>query len=179
MAKKNRKVHRDAKLAIAPNPNYQKQAVKSAMSDSNDIGVVCHTPGRKGFMEKLKTRGLFYRCVADVKRYKQSNQDASFLQLYIYLQEKYPDIFDTPVNKKTTGSNFKKVIDAEPLMSSAWYGDYNSLIDLAEIRLYEVLTKDDIEPSISIRAYDTLKKYEEVKIDEEDDSNKIVFGFSD
>ena len=64
-------------------------------------------------------------------------------------------------------------------MSSAWYGDYNSLIDLAEIRLYEVLTKDEIEPSISIRAYDTLKKYEEVKIEEEDDNNKIVFGFSD
>lgn len=182
MSRKNKIKTRDARLSVIANPNNRGQAKKSAMSDSKtELHDVCHTVGRKGYAEKCKGAGLFFQVCACIRKFRILNPDSSALDLYKELHVKYPTIFDIEPDKMY-GSNFLKMIQAEPGFCKAYYSNGVDLVSLAEYRIQLILDDENTDDKNIISAYDKLKKYElaekQLNADTGDiDDTSIVFGF--
>lgn len=159
MSRKKKIKTRDARLSVMPNPNNRGQAIKSEMSDSKtEIHEVSHTAGRKGYAEKCKGMGLFFQVCACIRTFRINNPDTSAKDLYKELHIKYPMIFEAEP-EDIYGSNFLKVIQAEPAFCKAYYSNGVNLVELAEYRLQLILDDENTETKDVISAYDKVKKY--------------------
>ena len=70
--------------------------------------------------------------------------------------------------------NFKKKIEQDVGWTNAYYCCQTQLIDLAKDRLYEVLSKEDIDDSTVISAYDKVMKYSLAEQSKATDNDKDI-----
>lgn len=132
---------------------------KSAMLDEVDE---VHCVGRKGYAEKCKLLGIFYQVTVSIQEFRVEYPNSSYVDLYKYLHDTYPFVFDTPADKVYSG-NISKMINNEPAWSKAYFCGKRDLIKIAEYRIGNMLEQDDLEDTTLLKAYDTLKKYQNDK----------------
>ena len=139
---------------------------KSVLLDSVDE---VHMVGRKGYAEKAKTLGCFLQITISIQEYRQEFPNSSYVDLYKYLHDTFPFIFEKGTAEVYSG-NVSKIINNEPAWSKAYFCGKRDLIKMAEYRIGNILEKEDTEDTTIIKAYDTLKKYEN---DKKNDANDI------
>lgn len=151
---------RDARLSVMPNPNYQKQAKKSEMLDNVDtIEEVAHTSGNKGFAQRCKEQGIMLRVCAYIRKFRVENPDTSASDLYKELHRCFPQVF-VKDPEEMYGSNFMKVIQAEPDWNSAFFSQHTDLKSLAEYRVFKILEDEKSSEVTVMKAYDKVMRYE-------------------
>lgn len=173
--KKNNKPKRNANLAVTPAKVVYESKKAAAVNNGADPFDKELKNGKPSYVFKAQQAGDYRKIGAYIRDYRRKNPDCTYVDMYSKLRERFPWIFD----KDMVSGNISKIINGDKLWRSCYFTNKDELIALAELRIEELLDDDDTKPETIIRAYDTLKKYEEVKIEEEDDNNKIVFGFSD
>lgn len=159
MSKRNRrKRSRDGRLAVQPNQLNQSVVLKKAdmLDDKETMFDVAHMAGRKSYVQKAKEQGLYYLIKAQIRKYRIENRDSSYADLYKYIQPLFPTVFD---DEDMNAGNFKKKIEQDVGWSNAFYCCQAELIDLANDRMYELLSKDNIEDNVILSAYDKVMKY--------------------
>ena len=132
---------------------------KSAMLDNNEE---IHCVGRIGYAEKCKKLGIFYQVTVSIQDFRQDYPNSSYVDLYKYLHDTFPCVFDTDPSKVYSG-NVSKFINNEPDWSKAYFCYKRDLIKIAEYRIGNILEDDGTDDATVIKAYDTLKKYENDK----------------
>ena len=181
---KDNRNKRIGQLAVVPTPSARTPQ-KSLMLDNKNIDVnsVQSMKGGKSYSEKAKMQGLYITITASIRKFREANRDSTFSQLYQHLIDNFPTVFE---NMSSHPSNVSKIISADPQWSQAWFCNL-SLVELAEQRMLEVLTKEDIDDSTKIIAYDKVKKYaiaeKQMEQAQKESSNnndiEIQFTFSD
>lgn len=162
MNKKNRANKRDARYSVVPTQGQRKQKKKSLYSDDKTkMHEVAHMKGRKGYAEQCKTAGIFYQVCALIRKYRTDNPDTSALDVYTMLHEHYNGFIFDKDPKQIWGSNFMKTIQEEPAWCQAFYCNKDTLKEIARQRVYEVITKEDIDDAVALKAYDVIMKYEQ------------------
>jgi len=147
-------------LAVVPTPSARTPKKSMMLDDKNiDVNTVKSMKGGKSYSEKAKMQGLYICITAGIRKFRQENRDSTFSDLYVYLQENFPTVFQ---NMSSNASNVAKIISADPQWSQAYFCNL-SLIELAEQRMSEVLTDESIDNSTKINAYDKVWKYELAK----------------
>lgn len=150
---------RDGRLATVP----EKKLNRSKLT--ND----------KGYAAKCQKQGIFLRVTISIKEFRQKYPNSTYIDTWKMLHEEYPFVFDTPPDKVYPG-NVSKIINSNPEWQEAYFCGKEDLIKMAEYKLSKLLESDKTSSSDIIKIYDTLKKYEEYKEDEDDDSNEITFS---
>ena len=158
MSRRYKKKNRDGRLAVQPNTLNQSVVLKKAdmLDDKETMFDVPHTAGRKSYVQKAKEQGLYFLIKAQIRKFRIENKDSSAADLYAYIQPLFPTVFD---DKDMNAGNFKKKIEQDAGWCNAFYCCQSELIDLANDRMYELLSKDDVADKDIINAYDKIKKY--------------------
>lgn len=183
MSRKYKKKNRDGRLAVQPNPLNQSVVLKKAdmLNDKEKMFNVPHTAGRKSYIQKAKEQGLYLLIKAQIRKFRVANKDSSYADLYKYIQPLFPTVFD---DEDMNAGNFKKKIEQDDGWSNAFYCCQTELIDLANDRMYDILSSEKTDDKTIVAAYDKVMKYDLAKkqleqgvgTDDADD-NSIVFGF--
>lgn len=180
MSRKYKKKNRDGRLAVQPNTLNQSVVLKKAdmLDDKETMFDVPHTAGRKSYVQKAKEQGLYYLIKAQIRKFRIENKDSSAADLYAYIQPLFTTVFD---DEDMNAGNFKKKIEQDAGWCNAFYCCQSELIDLANDRMYELLSKDSLEDKDIINAYDKVMKYaladKELNSSNEDEEETIIFGF--
>ena len=180
MSRKYKKKNRDGRLAVQPNTLNQSVVLKKAdmLDDKEEMFNVPHTVGRKSYVQKAKEQGLYFLIKAQIRKYRIANKDSSYADLYKYIQPMFPTVFD---DEDMNAGNFKKKIEQDEGWSNAFYCCQTELIDLANDRMYELLSKDGLDDDKVLSAYDKVMKYalaqKEILEQDDTDAETIVFGF--
>jgi len=188
MNKKNKLKIRDnrnkraGQLAVTPCPSSRTPKKSLLMDDKNiDMNSVNKMRGHKSYSEKAKMQGLYIAVTAGIRKFRQENRDSTFADLYNYLQDNFPTVFE---GMSSHPSNVSKIIGADPQWSQAYFCNL-SLIELAEQRMSEVLNDENIDNNTKIAAYDKVWKVEIAKrqLDKDtdknvDDNNKVEIVFT-
>ena len=158
MSRRYKKKNRDGRLAVQPNTLNKSVVLKKAdmLDDKETMFDVPHTAGRKSYVQKAKEQGLYFLIKAQIRKFRIENKDSSAADLYAYIQPLFPTVFD---DKDMNAGNFKKKIEQDAGWCNAFYCCQSELIDLANDRMYELLSKDDVADKDIINAYDKVKKY--------------------
>ncbi len=158
MSRKYKKKNRDGRLAVQPNTLNQSVVLKKAdmLDDKEEMFNVPHTVGRKSYVQKAKEQGLYFLIKAQIRKYRIANKDSSYADLYKYIQPMFPTVFD---DEDMNAGNFKKKIEQDEGWSNAFYCCQTELIDLANDRMYELLSKDSLDDDKVLSAYDKVNKY--------------------
>ena len=158
MSRRYKKKNRDGRLAVQPNTLNKSVVLKKAdmLDDKEKMFDVPHTAGRKSYVQKAKEQGLYFLIKAQIRKFRIENKDSSAADLYAYIQPLFPTVFD---DKDMNAGNFKKKIEQDAGWCNAFYCCQSELIDLANDRMYELLSKDDVADKDIINAYDKIKKY--------------------
>ena len=158
MSRRYKKKNRDGRLAVQPNTLNKSVVLKKAdmLDDKETMFDVPHTAGRKSYVQKAKEQGLYFLIKAQIRKFRIENKDSSAADLYAYIQPLFPTVFD---DKDMNAGNFKKKIEQDAGWCNAYYCCQSELIDLANDRMYELLSKDDVADKDIINAYDKVKKY--------------------
>ena len=158
MSRRYKKKNRDGRLAVQPNTLNKSVVLKKAdmLDDKETMFNVPHTAGRKSYVQKAKEQGLYFLIKAQIRKFRIENKDSSAADLYAYIQPLFPTVFD---DKDMNAGNFKKKIEQDAGWCNAYYCCQSELIDLANDRMYELLSKDDVADKDIINAYDKVKKY--------------------
>lgn len=181
---KDNRHKRNGQLCVVPTPSSRTPQKSLLLDDKNiDINTVKSMRGKKSYSEIAKIQGLYICITAGIRKFRQENRDSTFADLYVYLQDNFPTVFQ---NMSSNASNVAKIISADPQWSQAYFCNL-SLIELAEQRMSEVLTDETIDNSTKINAYDKVWKYEIAKRQmekntektEEDNNLSIKFTFGD
>lgn len=159
MSRRYKKKNRDGRLAVQPNTLNKSVVLKKAdmLDDKETMFDVPHTAGRKSYVQKAKEQGLYFLIKAQIRKFRIENKDSSAADLYAYIQPMFPTVFD---DEDMNAGNFKKKIEQDEGWCNAYYCCQSELIDLANDRMYELLSKDDVADKDIINAYDKIKKYE-------------------
>ena len=183
MSRKYKKKNRDGRLAVQPNPLNQSVVLKKAdmLNDKEKMFNVPHTAGRKSYIQKAKEQGLYLLIKAQIRKFRVANKDSSYADLYKYIQPLFPTVFD---DEDMNAGNFKKKIEQDEGWSNAFYCCQTELIDLANDRMYDILSSEKTDDKTIVAAYDKVMKYDLAKkqleqgvgTDDTDDTS-IVFGF--
>ena len=183
MSRKYKKKNRDGRLAVQPNPLNQSVVLKKAdmLNDKEKMFNVPHTAGRKSYIQKAKEQGLYLLIKAQIRKFRVANKDSSYADLYRYIQPLFPTVFD---DEDMNAGNFKKKIEQDEGWSNAFYCCQTELIDLANDRMYDILSSEKTDDKTIVAAYDKVMKYDLAKkqleqgvgTDDADDTS-IVFGF--
>ena len=183
MSRKYKKQNRDGRLAVQPNPLNQSVVLKHAdmLNDKEKMFNVHHTAGRKSYIQKAKEQGLYLLIKAQIRKFRVANKDSSYADLYKYIQPLFPTVFD---DEDMNAGNFKKKIEQDEGWSNAFYCCQTELIDLANDRMYDILSSEKTDDKTIVAAYDKVMKYDLAKkqleqgvgTDDTDDTS-IVFGF--
>lgn len=162
MSRKYKKKNRDGRLAVQPNTLNQSVVLKKAdmLDDKEEMFNVPHTVGRKSYVQKAKEQGLYFLIKAQIRKYRIANKDSSYADLYKYIQPMFPTVFD---DEDMNAGNFKKKIEQDEGWSNAFYCCQTELIDLANDRMYELLSKDDLDDDKVLSAYDKINKYNSIE----------------
>ena len=183
MSRKYKKKNRDGRLAVQPNPLNQSVVLKKAdmLNDKEKMFNVPHTAGRKSYIQKAKEQGLYLLIKAQIRKFRVANKDSSYADLYKYIQPLFPTVFD---DEDMNAGNFKKKIEQDEGWSNAFYCCQTELIDLANDRMYDILSSEKTDDKTIVAAYDKVMKYDLAKKQLEQgvgtddmDDNSIVFGF--
>lgn len=168
-------------LAVTPTPSARTPQKSLLLDDKNiDVNTVKSMRGGKSYSEKAKMQGLYICITAGIRKFRQENRDSTFADLYVYLQDNFPTVFE---NMSSNPSNVAKIISADPQWSQAYFCNL-SLIELAEQRMSEVLTDESIDNNTKINAYDKVWKYEIAKrqmdknTEKETDDNNLSIKFT-
>ena len=158
MSRRYKKKNRDGRLAVQPNTLNKSVVLKKAdmLDDKETMFDVPHTAGRKSYVQKAKEQGLYFLIKAQIRKFRIENKDSSAADLYAYIQPLFPTVFD---DEDMNAGNFKKKIEQDEGWCNAYYCCQSELIDLANDRMYELLSKDDVADKDIINAYDKVKKY--------------------
>ena len=161
--RKNKKANRrDARLSVVPTSSQRVQKKKSQFADDKEkMHEVASMVGRKGYVEQCKAAGIFIQVCALVRKYRTENQDSSAMDVYKMLHEHYKGFIFDKDPKDMYGSNFMKTIQQEPALCNAFYCNKDELKEIARQRVYEVITKEIIDDSVALKAYDVIMKYEQ------------------
>lgn len=156
---KNKRSLRNANLAVTPagiiNENKKAEAVNNGM-DINDKSLEA---GRDGYAFKAQQSGDYRKIGAVIKKYRSQYPDSSFLDVYEVLHSRFPWIFEKE-RKDVYSGNVAKFIKNDRLWRNCYFANKDELVTLAEVRITEILEKDNIDDKTVISAYDKLKKYE-------------------
>lgn len=183
MSRKYKKKNRDGRLAVQPNPLNQSVVLKKAdmLNDKEKMFTVPHTAGRKSYIQKAKEQGLYLLIKAQIRKFRVANKDSSYADLYKYIQPLFPTVFD---DEDMNAGNFKKKIEQDEGWSNAFYCCQTELIDLANDRMYDILSSEKTDDKTIVAAYDKVMKYDLAKKQleqgvgtDDTDDNSIVFGF--
>lgn len=180
MSKRYKKKNRDGRLAVQPNTLNQSVVLKKAdmLDDKEEMFNVPHTVGRKSYVQKAKEQGLYFLIKAQIRKYRIANKDSSYADLYKYIQPMFPTVFD---DEDMNAGNFKKKIEQDEGWTNAFYCCQTELIDLANDRMYELLSKDNLDDDKVLSAYDKVMKYalaqKEMLGQSDADDETVVFGF--
>lgn len=155
--RRKNKALRNAKLAVAPRNAIHENKKSEAVNNGTDPFDKSLKTGRKGYALKAQQAGDYRKVGAVIKNYRKENPDSTFKQVYAVLQKRFPWIFE---HEEMESSNISSFINNDPLWRNCYFLNSTELMTLAEIRLAEVLEKDDLEDKVIISAYDKLKKYE-------------------
>ena len=158
MSRKYKKKNRDGRLAVQPNTLNQSVVLKKAdmLDDKETMFDVPHTAGRKSYVQKAKEQGLYFLIKAQIRKFRIENKDSSAADLYAYIQPLFPTVFD---DKDMNAGNFKKKIEQDAGWCNAFYCCQSELIDLANDRMYELLSKDNLDDDKVISAYGKVMQY--------------------
>lgn len=160
-AKSNNK-RRDGRLSVVPTQNQRVPKKKSEYcDDKNKMHEVAGMPGRKGYVEQLKTNGLYIQVCSIVRRYRTENPDSSAMDVYKMLYEHFNGFIFDKDPKDMYGSNFMKTIQQDKGLCNAFYCRKDELKEIARQRVYDVITKEDIDDAVALKAYDVIMKYEQ------------------
>lgn len=183
MSRKYKKKNRDGRLAVQPNPLNQSVVLKKAdmLNDKEKMFTVPHMAGRKSYIQKAKEQGLYLLIKAQIRKFRVANKDSSYADLYKYIQPLFPTVFD---DEDMNAGNFKKKIEQDEGWSNAFYCCQTELIDLANDRMYDILSSEKTDDKTIVAAYDKVMKYDLAKKQleqgvgtDDTDDNSIVFGF--
>lgn len=166
---------RDMRLAISAPINPPKPAMKAVLADDKDY-VTSDLKGRKSLIEKLKTSGLWFRVLSITRNYRKENPDSSYKDLYIHLREHFPAVFD---NENVYGSNFKKIVDSDKDWSDCYWSYKGDIEDRIDLQMNLMLNRDNLAESTIVKLYEIQMKKQAEQVVVDDNSNTIVFGFSD
>lgn len=182
MKKKNRVNKRDARLSVVPTSNQRVQKKKSQYSDDKEkMHEVASMAGRKGYAEQCKTNGIFIQTCALIRKYRTDNPNSSALDVYTMLHEHYNGFIFDKDPKAMYGSNFMKIIQAEPAWCQAFYCNKDTLKEIARQRVFEVITKEAIDDTVALKAYDVIMKYEndDKEVDASSLDMSVTLNFGD
>lgn len=157
---KDNRNKRIGQLAVVPTPSARTPKKSMLLDDKNiDVNSVQSMKGGKSYSERAKMQGLHICISAGIRKFRQENRDSTFADLYVYLQNNFPSVFN---GMSAHPSNVAKIISADKDWSQAYFCNL-SLIELAEQRMSEVLTDESIDNNTKINAYDKVWKYELAK----------------
>lgn len=180
MARKYKKKNRDGRLAVHPNTLNQSVVLKKAdlLDDKEQMFDVPHMAGRKSYVQKAKEQGLYFLIKAQIRKYRIENKDSSYADLYKYIQPIFPTVFD---DEDMNAGNFKKKIEQDVGWTNAFYCCQTELIDLANDRMYDILSSEKTDDKTIVAAYDKVMKYalaeKQLNSDNENEDESIIFGF--
>lgn len=158
MARKNRKKARDGRLAVQPTQFDESVVLKKVtlLKDGDKANEVQHMAGRKSYVERAIDQGLYDLIKANIRKFRTENINTSFADLYKYIQPLFPTVFD---DENMDAGNFKKKINNDEGWRQAYFCNQTDLYDLANERMYEVLSNRELDPKVAISAYDKVMKY--------------------
>lgn len=161
----NKDGSRDGKLAIT------KPSVVAVPKIPGDIksgkrSVYDKHRGKQSYVEKSIKSGDYKRIAVCIQKYREENPDATYMEVYSELHNKFAHIFGIPVDK-IWASNVSKIINSDRLWSDAYWAVESDILSLAKIRIHSELVKDEVDPMFALKSYDIMKKHsiEEKKLD--------------
>ena len=158
--KRKKKPLRNANLAVAPRAVVKESKKVEAVNNGADPFDESLKHGKNGYAFKAQQAGDYRKVGAVIKKYRQENPDSTYLDVYEVLHNRFPWIFEKTREEIKYGGNVSTFINNDTLWRNCYFINSGELIALAEIRIAEILDKDDVEDNIVISAYDKLKKYE-------------------
>lgn len=174
MAKKKNKTHsRNARLAVTPRAVVQESKKAEAVNNGLDPYDKSLDRGRDSYSYKAQQAGDYRKVGAVIKKYREEHPDSSYVEVWGVLHDRFPWIFEKTKEEVYSG-NVAKMINNDNLWRNCYFVNKNELITLAEIRIAEILDRDDVDDKVVISAYDKLKKYELIEKELNQSNNNVI-----
>lgn len=154
---KHKKKLIDGRKALVP-PNVMHGQSKRA--EHFEDGQNEKMKGRRSVVEISKEQGLYTAITAFIFKYRKDKKDkCTYNELFVLLHDNFPSVF----TKVGYSGNLSKLINSEPAWSQAYFSGTLDLMEIAELRLNQILNDDSIDVQKQLTAIDKLTKFELAK----------------
>lgn len=178
--RKTKKAKRNGSLAVVPPSAVYTSKKAELVNNGLDPFDESLKNGKPSYAHQSQKSGDYRTIGAVIKEYREKNRDCTYEEMYAVLHKRFPWIFE---KETMVSGNVSKIINGDPLWRDCYFANRSEMIALAEIRIKEILKKDNTEDNIIISAYDKLMKYELIEKqnnNENDNSdNGVQFVFEE
>lgn len=130
--------------------------------DKIEAGKGKKLSGSPSLVEKLMRANLLPLVCVETRKFRMSNPQTGYADLYRYLADKFPDYFDAS-KKLYAGSNFSKQLNQSREWQAAYWSAAYNIDEMLETKIHEGLYNDKFDNKDIVKLYDIQRRAVENK----------------
>ena len=163
MYKRKKKIEKPKKKpGCFSKPGTVPTTITRARLDKIEAGDTKKMSGCPSLVEKLMTANLLPLVCVETRKFRMSNPQTGYADLYRYLATKFPDYFDA-TKKLYAGSNFSKQLNQSKEWQAAYWSAAYNIDDMLETKIHEGLYNDKFDNKDIVKLYDIQRRSVENK----------------